>query len=75
VNPDTAAIIPYIAAWIVGALIFFGFVIVSMRQSSARYNANVTRIQDSINIQNEAIALQRQANVFLQELRDSLRDK
>ena len=74
-NPDTAAIIPYIAAWIVGALIFFGFVIVSMRQSSARYNANVTRIQDSINIQNEAIALQRQANVFLQELRDSLRDK
>jgi len=75
VNPDTAAIIPYIAAWIVGALIFFGFVIVSMRQSSARYNANVTRIQDSINIQNEAIALQRQANVFLQEIRDSLRDK
>ena len=74
-NPDTAAIIPYIAAWIVGALIFFGFVIVSMRQSSARYNANVTRIQDSINIQNEAIALQRQANVFLQEIRDSLRDK
>jgi uncharacterized membrane protein len=65
----------YIAAWSVGALIFFGFVIVSMRRTSARYNANLGRIEDSISIQNEAIALQRQANVLLQEIRDSLRDK
>ncbi len=66
---------PDITAWVVVALAYLGFVIVSKRLATARYNASMARIQDSIKIQNEAIALQKQANLLLQEIRDSLRDQ
>ena len=66
---------PDITAWVVAALAYFGFVIVSKRQATARYNASMARTQDSIKIQSESIALQKQTNVLLQEIRDSLRDQ
>ena len=46
----TANLFPEIPAWVVAALAYIGFVIVSKRQATARYNASVARIEDSIRI-------------------------